>query len=87
MTVHVTDVLACVLACYLFAIYGGFHQWGYPKRMVSNATSQSKMDDLGVPIFDENGNKSEIIRNYNPLKYHEYHNDNGLYSGNMMAIS
>ena len=34
--------------------YGGFHKWWYPNSwMVYNGKSENKMDDLGVPPFQE----------------------------------
>ena len=39
-----------------FSVWGnmGFHKWGYPNSwMIYNGKSQPKMDDLGVPLFQE----------------------------------
>ena len=33
--------------------YGGFHKWGTPKWMVYRGKPQLKMDELGVPLFEE----------------------------------
>jgi len=32
---------------------GDFHEWGFPKWLVYNGKSQSKIDDLGVPPSQE----------------------------------
>ena len=34
------------------APFGGFHKWGYPKCLFYRE-NHTKMDDLGVPLFQE----------------------------------
>ena len=36
---------------FFIIIYGGFHNWGYPKIDFYSRNSHLKMDDLGVPYF------------------------------------
>ena len=38
-------------------IIGGFHKWGYPKWIIYMEKNTTKMDDLGVPLFQETPNK------------------------------
>ena len=38
----------------LYDLYGAFLKWWYPKMVgLFHGKSQSKMDDLGVPLFQE----------------------------------
>ena len=34
-------------------INGGFNQWGYPFKWMVNHRNPTKIDDLGVPLFQE----------------------------------
>ena len=47
------SIMLYYIIYYIYSIYGGFHKWGVSQNGWFIRENPSKVDDLGVPLFQE----------------------------------